>query len=72
MEHRATLTTATKQPSDVPVMQPADSLPDLFSGILFDPSVSNQMSLMNFDEPDYNLAGALTEWENNIPAPRFT
>ncbi|CZR69567.1 related to helicase-like transcription factor protein [Phialocephala subalpina] len=55
--------------SDVPIMQPADSLPDLFSVILSEPSVSNQMSLMNLDEPAYNLTGALTEWENNIASP---
>ena len=52
-------------------MQPADSLPDLFSGILLDPSISNQMSLTNFDDTDYNLASALTEWENNLALPNL-
>ncbi|RYP44409.1 hypothetical protein DL768_009111 [Monosporascus sp. mg162] len=56
-------------PSDVPVMQPADSLPDLFSGILLDPSVSNQMSLMDLDETNYNLDGALAEWGENMASP---
>ncbi|RYP37143.1 hypothetical protein DL767_003097 [Monosporascus sp. MG133] len=55
--------------SDVPVMQPADSLPDLFSGILCDASVSNQMSLMNLDETNYNLDGALAEWGESMASP---
>ncbi|RYO92417.1 hypothetical protein DL762_001697 [Monosporascus cannonballus] len=55
--------------SDVPVMQPANSVPDLFSGILLDPSVSNQMSLMNLDEANYNLAGALAEWGEDMASP---
>lgn len=52
-------------------MQLADSPPDLFSGILLDPSVSNQMSLITLDETDYNLASALTEWGNNMALPDF-
>jgi hypothetical protein len=52
-------------------MQPANSLPDLFSGILLDPSVGNQMSLINLDETNYNLASALTEWGNNMALPDF-
>lgn len=57
--------------SEVPDLQPADSLPDLFSGIVFSPSVGNQMSLINLDETDYNLASALTEWGNNMALPDF-
>ena len=56
---------------NVPVMQPADSLPELFSGILLHPTVGNQMSLINLDETDYNLASALTEWGNNMALPNF-
>ncbi|KAI0592763.1 SNF2 family N-terminal domain-containing protein [Biscogniauxia sp. FL1348] len=52
--------------SDVPVMQQADSLPGLFSGILFGRSVSDQMSSMNLDEVDCNMTSALTEWGNNM------
>lgn len=56
--------------SEVPdIMQPADSLPDLFSGILFSPSVGSQLSLIDLDETDYNLASALTEWGNNVALP---
>ncbi|KAK4194237.1 putative DNA repair protein RAD5B [Triangularia verruculosa] len=50
-------------------MQPADSPADLFSGILFDPTVGNQMSLINQGETDYNLASALTEWGHNLVLP---
>ncbi|KAI1422037.1 SNF2 family N-terminal domain-containing protein [Xylaria sp. FL1777] len=46
-------------------MQPAESLDHLFSDILLDPSISSQMSMMNLDEIDYNLDGALVEWGNS-------
>ena len=52
-------------------MQLGDSLPDVFSGILLDPSVSNQTSLMNIDEIDYDIDSALAEWENNMTLPNF-
>ena len=50
-------------------MQPVDSLPDLFSAILLDPSVSNQMSQTNLDETGYNIDGALAEWGNQMASP---
>ena len=52
-------------------MQPADSLSDLFSGILLDSSVSNQMSLINLDEKYYDLDSELAQWGNNIALPNF-
>ncbi|EAQ87599.1 hypothetical protein CHGG_04218 [Chaetomium globosum CBS 148.51] len=58
-----------KRPSDFPDMQPAGPTPDLFSGILLDPNVGSQMSLINLDETDYNLASALTEWGDNMALP---
>ncbi|KAK3898554.1 hypothetical protein C8A05DRAFT_37862 [Staphylotrichum tortipilum] len=51
---------------NVPLMQLADSLPDLFSDILLHLSVGNQMSPIGLDETDYNLASALTEWGNTM------
>lgn len=39
--------------------------------ILLDPSVSNQTSLMNLDEADYNLASELSEWGNSMALPNF-
>ena len=62
---------AAKRRSDVPVMQPADSMSDLFNGALLDSSVSDQMSLINFDETDYDLVGALAEWGTNMALPNF-
>ena len=56
---------------NVPVMQPANPLPDLFSGILLHPSAGNQMSLINLDETDYNLASAILEWGNNMALPNY-
>ncbi|KAM0263536.1 hypothetical protein ACHAQJ_001155 [Trichoderma viride] len=52
--------------SDIPVMQPMDSITDVISGIFFDQSVGDQMSTLNINEQDYNLDGALLEWGNGI------
>lgn len=56
---------------NVPGMQAADSLPDLFSNILLHPSVGNQMSPIGLEETNYNLASALTEWGYNMAVPDF-
>lgn len=48
-------------------MQQSDSLPDLFSEILLDPSVGSQMMSTNLnDTSDYNIDGALTEWGSGV------
>lgn len=67
MEEQWVLFTSTaKRPSDVPDMQLADSLPKAFSNILPDPSVGNQMSLINVHyHTEYDLDNALEEWRDN-------
>ncbi|KAI1488686.1 SNF2 family N-terminal domain-containing protein [Biscogniauxia mediterranea] len=47
-------------------MKHVDSLSSVFSDILFNPSVSDQMSEMNLEEIDYNIDTALAEWENDM------
>ncbi|RYP79133.1 hypothetical protein DL771_000111 [Monosporascus sp. 5C6A] len=44
-------------------------IPHLFSAILRDQSVSNQMLQPNLDEAGYNIDGALAEWGNKMASP---
>ncbi|RMZ91158.1 hypothetical protein DV736_g1622, partial [Chaetothyriales sp. CBS 134916] len=54
--------------SNIPVMQLVDSGSDPGSGILFDSSASNQVSLINLDEVDYDM---IAEWGNNMVLQSF-
>ncbi|KAL6818335.1 SNF2 family N-terminal domain-containing protein [Trichoderma sp. SZMC 28013] len=49
--------------SDVPIIQQADSLPEVFSNLLVDPNLAPSM---NFNDLDFNLDDALTDWSNDM------
>ncbi|KAL6904139.1 SNF2 family N-terminal domain-containing protein [Trichoderma evansii] len=53
--------------SDIPILQPMNSMEDLFDGMLLDPT-GEQISTSNtyINEHSYSVDGALLEWGNEI------
>ncbi|OTA02518.1 hypothetical protein A9Z42_0029100 [Trichoderma parareesei] len=52
--------------SDIPVMQHAETLPELFGNILLDPSIGDQMTSLNVNETAYDLDGAFEDWGKGL------
>lgn len=47
-------------------MQQLDSVEDIFGGIFPDSTVGEQMSMLNIEEPTFNLDAALQDWGNLV------
>ncbi|PNP50378.1 hypothetical protein THARTR1_08905 [Trichoderma harzianum] len=54
------------QQPDIPTIQQVDSLPEVFSNILVDPNLATSMPSMSFNDLDFNLDDALTDWNNDM------
>ncbi|KAK1241241.1 hypothetical protein MKX08_001215 [Trichoderma sp. CBMAI-0020] len=52
--------------SDVPVIPQLGSMDDIFSGMFLDPTIGEQISTLNINEPSYNLDGVLQDWHNEF------
>ncbi|KAH0491045.1 hypothetical protein TgHK011_002491 [Trichoderma gracile] len=52
--------------SDIPVIQHAETLPELFGNILLDPSIGDQMTSLDVNETTYDLDGAIEDWGNGL------
>ncbi|KAL7933036.1 SNF2 family N-terminal domain-containing protein [Trichoderma chlorosporum] len=52
--------------SDVPVIQQVNSLPEVLSNMLLDPSLSGQLLETDVNDNDYSLDDHLTEWGSEM------